>query len=142
VDSEKNSQLVATLAQRVGNGADAGQIADAIVVTWQEIEMALTPILGQRGVATLYKRSLYLTAVAHPWLAGTHEGVHTAVDLATLRATFARQTSGNAVAGGVALLHTFDGLLASLVGPSLTERLLRSVWANSISGPAAQDTSP
>ena len=44
--------------------------------------------------------------------------------------------------GGGALLQTFYELLASLVGPSLTERLLRSVWAHSSSGPPAQDTSP
>ena len=39
-------------------------------------------------------------------------------------------------------LQTFHELLATLVGPSLTERLLRSVWADSSSGPPAQDTSP
>lgn len=70
-----------------------------------------------------------------------HQGVQTTVDLAALKAILAQQDSETATAGG-ALLQTFYELLASLVGPSLTERLLRSVWENPLSGPPAQDTSP
>jgi len=142
VDSDHNSPLVATLAKRVGNGADSAAIADAIVATWREIDIALTPIIGQRGIATLYKRTLYLASAAHPWLAGTHEGVQSGMDLGSLKAAFLQQSSATASAGAGALLDTFHELLASLVGPSLTERLLRSVWANSLSGPTAQDNSP
>jgi hypothetical protein len=142
VENEKNSPLAATLAQRVGNDADSAQIADAIVSTWREIEIALTPIIGQRGIATLYKRTLYLTGATYVWLAGIHEGIPGGMDLAPLRAAFARQNKVAATAGASALLHNFHELLASLVGPSLTERLLRSVWANSLSGSPAQDNSP
>jgi len=142
VDSENNRPLVTTLAKRVGNGADAEQIADAIVATWREIDIALTPIIGQRGIATLYKRTLYLASAAHPWLAGTHEGLQSGMDLASLKSAFLQQSSASATAAAGAMLDTFHELLASLVGPSLTERLLRSVWANSLSGPPAQEISP
>lgn len=90
----------------------------------------------------LYKRSLYLTGPAHPWLAGIHEGVQTAVDVAALKSVFAQQNSIDAAAAGGAFLQTFYDLLTSLVGPALTERLLRPVWAHFPSGPPAQDTSP
>ncbi len=112
-----------------------------MVAMWLEIDTALRPIIGQGGVAALYKRSLHLTTPAYPWLASTHEGVQAPMDLAALKAIFAQQSNASAAAGSRALLHTFNELLASLVGPSLTERLLRSVWANSFSGQPAQDTS-
>ena len=120
--------------------ANAAQIADAMVATWHEIDAALTPIIGSKAVVALYKRSLHLTAKTHPWLAGTHEGVQATLDLAALKATLAQRSSADAALGGNALLQTFHQLLCSLVGPSLTERLLRPVWADPSSGPPAQDT--
>lgn len=120
----------------------AGQVADTMVSTWQDIDAVLSPVIGQRGVAMLYKRSLYLIRPLHPWLAGVHEGTQATVDLEALKSAFAQQSSTNAAAAGGAFLQTFYELLASLIGPSLTERLLRPVWAPFSSGPPAQDTSP
>jgi hypothetical protein len=131
--------IAPVLVQRGGNGADATQIADAMVSTWQEIAAALGPIIGRGGVAALYKRSLYLTGPAHPWLAGAQEGVPTPMDFAALKSVFAQQSSATAAAGGRALLQTFYDLLASLVGPALTGQLLRSVWEKSFSGLPEQD---
>ncbi len=119
--------------------ASAAQIADAMVATWYEIDAALTPIIGSKAVVALYKRSLYLTGRTHPWLAGTHEGAQ-ALDLAALKPVVARQSSAEAALGSRALLQTFIQLLGSLIGPSLTERLLRSAWADASSGSPAQDT--
>lgn len=140
MESQESGRIAAPLANRVGTDANAAQIADAMVATWQEIDAALTPIVGSKGVVALYRRSLYLTGAAHPWLAGTHEGTQAAIDLAALKSAVAQQSSADAALGGNALLQTFYQLLGSLVGPSLTERLLRSVWEHSSSGPPAQDT--
>lgn len=142
MENHESSQANTTLAYKVGNDADAVQIAEAIVSTWQEINTTLIPILGERGVAALYQRSLYLTASAHSWLTETYTGIQTPMNLDALKKVIAQQTSANAIAGGAAVLQTFYGLLASLVGPLLTERLLRSVWANSFSGGPALDTTP
>ena len=140
-ESQESQGMAVPLAHRVGTDPDAVQIADAIVATWQEIDEALTPIIGQRGVAALYKRSLYLTGSAYPWLSSTHESVQTVMDLAALKSVLAQQSSGAAATGGSQLLQTFKDLLASLIGPSLSERLLRSAWTTSLSGLPAQDTS-
>jgi hypothetical protein len=142
MESQDGRQTTAALARRVGNSASATQIADAIVSIWQEIDAALRPIIGQRGVAALYKRSLYLTASTHAWIGGTHEGSQAAVDLAPLRSVLAQQSSDDARSGGSALLTSFHGLLGTLVGPSLTERLLRDVWANTSNGAPTQGTQP
>ena len=131
-----------TLAQRAAEGADPAQIAEAVASTWKKIDAALSPIIGHGSVAVLYMRSLHLIEPAHPWLANMHPTVPTAVDLTALKSILSPQDSETAAAAGGALLQTFYELLASLVGPSLTERLLRSVWENPLSGPPAQDTSP
>jgi hypothetical protein len=142
MESPDSHRIAVSLAHRVGQGADAAQIADAIVSAWQQIDVALNPIVGQRGVVMLYKRSLHLTGPAHPWLMGVHEGVQTAIDLAALKSVLSQQSNAHAAAGGGDLLQTFHELLASLIGPLLTERLLRPVWASFSTGPPAQDISP
>lgn len=137
MNSTEEGSLAAPLSHRVAAGEHASGIADAVVATWQEIAAALAPLIGERGVAALYKRSLFLTANKHPWLAEAYEGLQSPMDLPRLNATVRQQTSGVAAAGGTALFQTFYELLTSLVGASLTERLLRPVWAS-----PSQDPSP
>lgn len=130
------------LTNRVGSDADSMQIAVAVLGIWEEIDDALTPIVGPLGLVALYRRAVHLAAAQHPWLASRHEGVLTDTDPAVLKSVLARRSSAEAAAGGNAFLNTFHELLASLIGPSLTARLLRSVWDNPSHGAAAQDTSP
>lgn len=127
------------LAGRVPAGANAEQVADAIVAVWREIDMALHPIVGHRGVAALYNRSLRLAAAAHPWLASDHPDVQAAIDVAALRTTLVQRPAAEAAAGGLALFHSFEKLLASLVGPGLTAQLVESVWTHPALNPPAQD---
>lgn len=73
--SEESRQIVASLTHRVGPNADIATIAQAIASILQDMDAALTPILGQQGVAALYRRSLHLCAANHPRLAGTYDSV-------------------------------------------------------------------
>jgi hypothetical protein len=141
MENQVNGRIAVTLTELARKGADSGQIATAIVSTWQVIDAALSPIIGAGGVAALYKRSLYLTGQAYPWL-GTDESVHATMDFAALKSLLVQQGSADAAAGGGALLHTFRELLASLVGPALTDQLLHSVAANFSGTRPAQDHSP
>lgn len=142
IDAPGEPTITAPLAHRVQADAPASQIAEAIAATWLEIDAALSPIVGHRGLVALYKRSLYVTASGHPWLEGLHEGVPSTMDLARLKAAVSQQSSADAAAGGSEMFRVFHDLLESMVGPSLTERLLRSVWALTPHGPAEQDTTP
>ena len=141
MDVSECRRIAASLAQRAGGPASAAQVADATMAAWHDIDSALNPIIGSRGVAALYRRSLFLQRQAHPWLAGALDGPATDMNLAALRSVLAQQDSDAAAAAGGAALQTFHELLTNLVGPSLTDRLLRSVWATFLSGPAAKDTS-
>ena len=137
---EMNGPTGEPLAGHVAKRADAAEVADALVATWRDIHTALAPIIGSKGVAVLYHRSLHLASSDHPWLAVLRESDPTAIDLVALKSVATQQTGALAAGGANALLQTFYQLLGSLIGPSLTERLLRSVWADSPGGAPLQDT--
>lgn len=139
LDSNAGRQIAASLAHHAGSAATASQIADATVAVWQAIDSALAPIIGQRGVAALYKRSLHLNRTLHPCLNAALETTEPLLGLVSLQAAMAQQSAEGASAIGGELLQTFHELLTTLVGPSLTERLLRSVWTDFMSGPPGQD---
>jgi hypothetical protein len=131
----------APLADRLGTSADASQAAHAISVLWHEIDQALHPVIGRRGVAALFSRSLALSAVTHPWLALGHLGAPVALDTTALNASALQQSAADAVAGGNAMFQSFQALLASLVGAALTDRLLSPVWARTMGAASGQDPS-
>ena len=58
----------------------------------------------------------------------------------TLLAWLAMRSPTEALESGDAYLQTFHDLLVTLIGSSLTERLLRTVWPSISSGTPAQDT--
>ena len=141
IDSPEARRIAAALAERPGGSANAAQVADATAAVWRDIDAALTSVIGVRGVAALYRRSLFLHRRGFPWLASALEGPDNAIDLAALKSTLAQQDSAVAAAAGGATLQTFYELLTNLVGASLTERLLRTVWATLLGGTPAKDTS-
>jgi len=117
-----------SLARYIGEGADAARIADEAISVWGEIDAALAPVIGQRGVAALFKRTLFLARPTHDWLAGAQENTALPDVFAALRVTLRQQTSSNAAAAHILLLETFVDLLTRLIGEALTERLLGPVW--------------
>jgi hypothetical protein len=124
-------------------GASADQVARLVFDLWVEIVQALHPVFGHRGVAALYQRSLVLSAAAHPWLAAVAApGQPATLDPAALRDELAQLSPAEATAGASALFGAFHGLLASLVGSALTDRLLLPVWAQPPAASPAQDPLP
>ncbi|QCG64834.1 hypothetical protein [Pseudomonas veronii] len=137
--NEESRQIVAALAQRVGPNADTASIAQAIVSILQAMDAALTPIIGQQGVVALYRRCLHLCASRHPRLAHISDRVQTAQDLNALNSELVTESEADALFFGEVLLTTFYELLTTLIGPSLTARLLRDVWKPSLSDTSAQE---
>lgn len=119
--------------------ASAEQVAEVAVSIWREIDAALAPIIGHQGVAALLRRSQYLLRQAHPWLASFQHDMPPVPAFEALHTVLSTQSATDAAQGNGALLQVFQDLLASLIGASLCERLLRSAWTFSSSGPAAQD---
>lgn len=122
-------RIAAMIAGRVGVCADIKKVATAASSIWNDVDAALTPIIGKSGVAALYKRSLHTAIADHPCLVVAYEGVMpTGNDFAGLEIALLQQTPEQALAALLALLTTFHERLTFLIGGPLFERLLGSVW--------------
>ena len=86
------------------------------------------PVIGARGVDALFNRSLHVTSKTYPWIAMDGPGENVDMVLSGLRARIAIRELSDAVEVCHALLVNFTELLASLIGDSLTKRLLITVW--------------
>jgi hypothetical protein len=117
-------------------------VAAAVAATWAEIDDLLNPIIGRRGVAALYNRSLHLSEREHTWLGEGHAGSLAALNTEALQRALSLRPPMAAAQAAAAQLQSFHDLLSSLVGPSLTKHLLGSVWASAPGDTVAQDTPP
>lgn len=107
---------------------NVSDLADSVITRWRQIDLALTPIIGRRGILAIYKKALNLTQVDFPWLPVLSEDDNS-FDFASLQAALVRQTSAAVMAANLALHRSFNKLLVSLIGESLSERLLQSIDA-------------
>lgn len=134
------NEIPALWERMAAGGADAGQIAEQVIALWRGISDALSPIIGPAGIVALYQRSVFLTRGRHPSLHDAGVLASAPDEFAPLRAALLPLSGVDAAHTAAALVHTFRDLLTHLIGDSLTERLLRSVWSSPSSGQAAQDT--
>ncbi len=135
-DSAKRQEVIsAILTRHAAAGDDTEALAEASMNMWREIAFQLGPIIGEGGVGSLYARSLHLTSARFPWLAAVQTGLkgraqQTDWPFMDLRASLESHTPAEIGAASSAHLVAFIELLASLIGDSLTARLLRSLWAD------------
>jgi hypothetical protein len=130
------------LALRLRPDDNAEQTASAFGAMWLEIAAALTPIIGQRGLEALFRRSLQLMLASPAGLAIVPAPVGASLDPPAWQTLLVQQEASAALAAASIFLQTFYGLLTSLVGSSLTERLLRSIWTHETGRAPAQDKAP
>jgi len=90
---------------------------------------------GQQGVAALLQRSKYLLRDAYPWLAACPPDPAGAPAFDALKSALGAQVAADSAQANGALLEVFHDLLSSLIGASLSQRLLKSAWTF----PSAQD---
>jgi hypothetical protein len=101
----------------------------------------VTPVIGDNGIDAILKRSLHLTSVVFPWLAGSDGQMDNDSFPARLAELMSGRETVVAAQAGSSLLITFTELLATLIGNSLTRRLLDPVW-DAESGVAEQEKTP
>jgi len=118
-----------TLTQRAGALPDANATAEATASTWRMMATQLSPVIGTRGLDVLFNRALHQTSAVFPWLAVAVDRGGSASPLPSLMVCLTGQQTAVATEAGYTLLLTFTELLATLIGESLTTRLLAPVWA-------------
>jgi hypothetical protein len=126
-----------TLKQRAGSSPGANAISEATATTWRLVEAQLRPVIGARGLDVLFRRALHQSMTAFPWLAASMNRGGSAGPLPGLMACLATQQTAAAAEAANALMLAFTELLATLIGESLTERLLAPVWARASEQEAA-----
>ncbi len=117
-----------TLVHGSGDFPDSSAIAEATLSTWHQVAVRLGPVIGSRGVEALFNRSLHITSKSYPWLAVDESGENFAFQFPDLRARIALREPVDAEEASHTLLVNFTELLATLIGESLTMRLLEPVW--------------
>ncbi|MCV2352258.1 hypothetical protein [Paucibacter sp. Y2R2-4] len=132
-------QTLAFLPEYLEAAADSAQLAALFGKVCLEIDRILVPIVGQRGVAALFSRSLHQCVKSLPWLGAGERQLPLEFSWVVLRPLIALQPRAEAQAAVCLMLQTFCELLTKLVGRPLTERLLRSPWLIFLSGSAAQE---
>ncbi len=141
-ESELYSKVIRkALIGRAGKSPDASDVAEATLHIWRQMATWLAPVIGVRGVEVLFSRTLHLTSRTFPQLIIAEDQHRDIISLlASLKVRLIEGNKTNdAIEASSCLLVTFTELLATLIGKSLTEQLLRPVWKLP-SAPPEQET--
>ncbi len=114
--------MIGQAVRRPGTDVDIG--------LWVTLARELRAIIGERGFASLYARSLHHAALSFPWLAS--EPTQTGDAFALLAARLKAQPAGDAHAASAALLNIFIDTLIVLIGELLTDSILRKAWGEDV----------
>ncbi len=93
---------------------------------WSRLAQQLSPLIGTSGFCALFGRACRLAGPDLAWLAANPACKSPNAVTEHLRQRLAGVDADIAAAANAALLQTFTGLLASLIGEALTNRLLDS----------------
>jgi hypothetical protein len=103
---------------------------DAAIDLWGSLANQIIAIVGEAGFESIYSRSLYLTQSTFPWLMNTASSPTVGHRFVNLKMSFEGRAPELANEANRLLLTIFTDTLASLIGESLTGRVLDSAWGN------------
>jgi hypothetical protein len=115
--------------------------AETSVLLWESLAAELMLIIGERGFASLYARSLHQTCAQFPWLALSAPRAPREVFSALASSLNARDPQ-EALAASAALLSIFTDTLILLIGELLTNNLLRKAWGDAVVNDAGAEHRP
>lgn len=125
-DSAARLRLIEAVLSPAANG-DSRAVGGATKAALASFSSALATLIGQRGVRSLYDRSLHLVSARYAWLE-LIDAAPTDEPFADVQGRLTDRSPEEALAAGTALLVEYTSLLAALIGEALTERLMRRAW--------------
>lgn len=128
MDIHEIGWIVALLEDGDLQPAGTEAMTERVVQLFAAAEKTLSPIIGIRGLEKIQYANLLAVSNRYPWLIASAENSRQPVKLQSLRLVLLEQNTQSIKLAGLALLQNYYALLTSLIGRSLTERLLRSVW--------------
>lgn len=110
---------------------DPGAVVDVSIRLWQQLAAALNQIIGERGVESMYARSLHQGQKQFAWLTPQPlQLLETA--MSTLRSDLQAQSATLACAASTAMLMHFITTLILLIGELLTNSILLQAWGDAV----------
>ena len=109
--------------------SQAEKLADDSVNLWDLLATQLVLTIGEAGFGSIYARSVFICHASYPWLNGGALSPYGKHRFAELKSSLQGQRPEDASAANRLLLITFTDILASLIGESLTERIVRLAWS-------------
>jgi hypothetical protein len=97
---------------------------------WQRLCVELVPIIGDGGFASLYARSVNLAGAKFPWILNTETRQPLHASFSEFIASLNNREATEAGEAIITLLIVFTDILATLIGLSLTTRILCSAWGD------------
>ena len=88
----KPATIASVLSQLATDAAPADRIAAVAAERMHAIHLALAPIIGERGVSALYRRSLLLAARDTSWAGFPQASAEAGDDYSALQSAIAQQT--------------------------------------------------
>lgn len=138
IGTDDKDVIRSALTRAVGSGTSAKPVADVAHTHWQDVVSSLEPVIGASGVQALYERCLHLQRIpAHEPASSALPTAHAPSFLAA-RHHLETQAPADALEAAVAFFGGFTALLSSLIGATLTTRLLKPVWADGYTDPAPE----
>jgi hypothetical protein len=127
------------LTREAGTKADATALAAAALRMYDTLAGQLALLIGEGGVRALTARSLHLVQREFPWLAEAQAPGPSEDPFAQVGPHLERQEPAVATQAGAAVLATLAGLLATLIGETLTMRVFRTAWPGAFAGATQQE---
>ena len=122
----RNEIIERALGEGAAETADAATVARATSHAVGQLLAELQPLVGALAAQALYARSIHLARSSFQRSEPGESDVQSL--LAPLRENLAARSPAEAGRAGRALLLAFIDLLASLIGTTLTLRILNTAW--------------
>jgi hypothetical protein len=136
---ERQQMILDVLASQSGEELGSEAIADRALWSWQQVALHLVPLIGDVGFQSLYARTVHLTLPYFDGLTPVKQSESFDILFQKLKEDLESLVPGEAVRASNILLATFTELLSTLIGESLTSRILRSAWTKEPGDENAQE---
>ena len=110
---------------------EPGAVVDVSIRLWEQLATELNQIIGERGVESMYARSLHQSQRQFSWLT-LHPQQALAAAMTALRASVQGQADSAACAASTAMLMHFINTLILLIGELLTNSILLKAWGDDV----------
>jgi hypothetical protein len=108
-----------------------GAVAEVSICLWQQLATALNQIVGERGVESMYARSLHQSQKQFAWLT-LHAPQPLEMAMTVLRGDLQTRQETLVMAASTAMLMHFITTLILLIGELLTNSILRQAWGDEV----------